>query len=274
MAMPNHLIFVRHGQSEANVIQKHTRHGVDMAVVRMLFARPDWRHRLSTAGVEQAAQVGEWIRQHIADVQTFDALYTSPFLRTRETAAHIGGAHTSGWTIDSRLVERYWGIYGKMSREEQRERFPLTAAQKEDDPWNIRLDGGESLADVHDRFRDFQATLHREQAGKNVFVVTHGDFMNVARSEIERLLPEEWEALDSDKRYKVKNCTILHYTRVNPEDETDVRSKIRWRRYIYPDVPESSPDGGAWVELSERRRYTGDELLGQIEQSPRLIETT
>ena len=104
--------------------------------------------------------------------------------------------------------------------------------------------------------------------------MTHGDFMNVARSEIERLLPEEWEALDSDKRYKVKNCTILHYTRVNPEDETDVRSKIRWRRYIYPDAPESSPDGGAWVELSERRRYTGDELLGQIEQSPRLIETT
>lgn len=272
MAMPNHLIFVRHGQSEANVIQKRTDHGVHPEVMSALFARPDWRHRLSSKGVAQAQDAGVWIRQQIGDLAEFDALYVSPFVRTLETAAYIGGQELGGWTDDSRLVERGWGVYGKMSREQQQVQFPLTAAEKAANPLFTRLDGGESIFDVFTRFRDFQSTLHREQAGKKVFVVTHGDFMNAARYGIERMTPGEWESMDRGEAHKIRNCTILHYSRVNPNDATDVRDTIRWRRYIYPDMPEASPDGGQWIELPERRRYTGAELLAQVEQSDALLQ--
>jgi prolyl-tRNA synthetase len=69
----------------------------------------------------------------------------------------------------------------------------MTAQEKAQNPWYTRLDGGESMPDVYARFRDFQGTLHREQAGKRVCVVTHGDFINAARYGIERMTPEEWE---------------------------------------------------------------------------------
>jgi len=269
--MPRDILFIRHGESEANIVQKNDNHGVSIEVAGTIFSRPDWQQRLTDRGVEQAAIARQFIERELGGLATFDALYVSPFMRTRETAAHLGGMALDGWTIDDRIVERSWGVYGKVSRAEQRAKFPLTAAEKRANPWYIRLDGGESMPDVYGRFRDFQGTLHREQAGKRVAVVSHGDFINVARYGIERMMPEEWEDIDSDPDYVLRNCTLLHYTRVNPNNAEDVREKINWRRYIYPDAIEESPDAGQWVELSERRRYSGAELLMQVERAPRLL---
>jgi broad specificity phosphatase PhoE len=271
MAMPNEIIFARHGQSEANIVQKYDNHGVDPEVASQIFARPDWMNRLSNEGVMQAERAKLWIDANLGGVASFDALYVSPFMRTRETAAHMGGPDVEGWTIDDRIVERSWGVYGKLSRALQQERFPLTAEEKRLNPWYTRLDGGESMPDVYGRFRDFQGTLHREQEGKRVFVVTHGDFMNVARYGIERMTPEEWEDLDNDSEYRITNCMLLHYSRVNPSTG-EVDPKMRWRRYINPLDPDASPDGGRWVELGARRRYTGAELIRQAERAPRLMK--
>ncbi len=274
MAMPNELVFIRHGESEANIVQKRDDHNVDPLVVSELFLRPDWRHRLTEPGVEQAKNAGVWIEQNLGGVASFDALYVSPFLRTRETAAHIGGLDQDGWTIDDRLVERSWGVYGKLPRAEQRAEFPRTAEEKRRNPWYTRLDGGESMPDVYARFRSFQETLHREQAGQRVLAVTHGDFINAARYGVERMMPEEWEELDENSEYTVRNCTILEYTRVNPLDPNDIRDKLHWRRYTYPDAPSMSPDGGEWMELAARRRYLGSELISQAEHSQRLLVPT
>ena len=41
---------------------------------------------------------------------------------------------------------------------------------------------------------------------------------------------------------------------------------------VYPDAPHESPDGGEWVELPKRQRFTGEELLKQIEIAPPLLE--
>lgn len=273
MSMPRDLLFVRHGQSEANIVQKHDDHGIDPRITETIFARPDWRQRLTQEGVEQAKLAKKYLDAELGGLVNFTALYVSPFLRTRETAAYIGGADLENWTIDDRIVERSWGVYGKMPRAEQRAQFPLTAAEKLTNPWYIRLDGGESMPDVYGRFRDFQTTLHREQPDGRVVVVSHGDFINAARYGIERMTPEEWEALDENKTYMLRNCTLLHYTRVNPHNPDDVRDKLHWRRYIYPDAIEQSPDNGQWVELLDRRRYSGAELIEQAEAvAPRLFQ--
>lgn len=272
MAMPNEIILARHGQSEANIVQRGDDHGLSPDVALKIFARPDWRHRLSDQGIEQAKQAKEWIDRELGGLKTFDALYVSPFYRTRETAAYMGGSDLSGWTIDDRIVERSWGVYGKVPRAEQRSQFPLTAKEKIENPWYTRLDGGESMPDVYARFRDFQGTLHREQEGKRVFVVSHGDFINAARYGIERMTPEDWEKLDSDPKYTLRNCMLLHYSRVNPDDSNDIREKITWRRYINPVDPQISPDNGRWMKLPERQRYSGNDLLTQAAVSQRLLE--
>lgn len=273
MAMPNDIVFVRHGQSEANIIHKLDKSGEGHHEKETeVNDRPDWQQRLSKVGIQQAQNAKAWIDAHLGGVSSFDARYVSPFLRTRETAAYIGGLEAGEWTIDDRVVERSWGVYGTVPRAEQRSQFPLTAKLHTSTPWYVRFDGGESMPDVYGRFRDFQGTLHREQAGRRVIVVSHGDFINVARYGIERMRPEEWEAIDRDPRFTIRNCSVIHYTRINPEDENDVRDKITWRRMVYPEALEESPDGGAWVELPARQRFTGAELLQQVAFAPPLLE--
>ena len=61
MTMPRDLLFIRHGESEANTVQKRDDHGVDLALARIIFARPDWQQRLTDRGIEQAKCAKEYI---------------------------------------------------------------------------------------------------------------------------------------------------------------------------------------------------------------------
>jgi len=271
MTMPKELVFVRHGQSEANIVHAIDKVGGENHNLTFINDRPDWKQRLSKVGITQVRNAKKWLDENMDGAASFDARYVSPFLRTRETAAYLGGLDLGEWTIDDRVVERSWGVYGTVARAEQRAHFPLTAKLHHSTPWYVRFDGGESMPDVYGRFRDFQGTLHREQNNNKVLVVSHGDFINVARYGIERMRPEQWEAIDRDARYTIRNCSVLHYSRVNPLDPSDIRDKIHWRRMIYPGAIEESPDGGEWIELPERERFTGTELLKQVEIAPNII---
>ncbi len=271
MPMPNDLVFVRHGQSEANIIQKADKNGTRHEKEQLINDRPDWQQRLSAQGIEQAKAAKKWIDANLGGVTTFDFRYFSPFLRTRETAAYVGGGDCDGWIIEDRVVERSWGVYGSMPRDEREKIFAHTVKAYSQSPWYVKLDGGESRYEVSGRWRDFQGTLHREADGKRVIVVTHGDFIGIARYNIERMLPEQFEEMEEDETQTVKNCTIVHYSRVNPDDPSDVREKLSWRRMIHPTDVENSPFGGRWIELPARPRYTGIELLEQAEYAPRLL---
>jgi broad specificity phosphatase PhoE len=276
MAMPNQLVFIRHGFSEANTVHRVDKEGGTHPLEAEINGRPDWQQRLSKKGIEQAIQAKAWIDENLGGLALFDVRYVSPFLRTRETAAYLSGPGTDvTWTIDDRIAERSWGNYGRVPRAEQRALFPHTAAMQKLTPWYVRFDGGESMPDVFTRFRDFQGTLHREFGGGRVAVVAHGDLMNVARYAIERMTPEQWEAMDGDPRYTIRNCSILQYSRMNPDNEDDVREKITWRRMVYTDKVDgkvvASPDNGEWIELPPRQHYTADELLAQVEMAPALL---
>jgi len=274
MAMPNELVFVRHGQSEANIIQAAGKADDPHPMEPAINDRPDWRQRLSSKGIAQAKLAQQWFEENMGGVASFDALYVSSFLRTRETASYISGDSDASWIIDDRLIERSWGTFGATPVSERGTQFPHTVKMQQATSWFTRYDGGENMPDVSGRFRDFIGTLHRELPDKKVIVVSHGDFINVARYNIERMLPEQWEEMDSGSQYALRNCSIVHYSRVNPADSTDVREKLRWRRIVYPDNIAESPDGGAWVELPNRQQFTGAELRSQTAISPTLLDPT
>lgn len=272
MSMPHELVFVRHGQSEANVVQATHKAGGIHPNEQEILARPDWQQRLSAKGVEQAKIAREWIEKELGGAASFDLRYVSSFLRARETAAHIGGPEVTGWRKDDRIVERNWGVYGKASPEERERLFALTTLQKQVDPLNAGLDGGEALlSGVLLRERDFLDTLHREAADKRVIAVTHGEFMWTARYDLERMSPEQWQELDNDDTQRIKNCAVLHYSRINPEDATDIRKPMKWVRIVYPDDPTGSPNAGEWQEIPDRKMSSGADLLEEVGQFPRLI---
>lgn len=273
MAMPNTLVLVRHGESEANLVhsyekksKRHDRHDE-------VYKRPDWLQRLSAKGVTQATAAGAWLKSNGMQPETFfQRCYASTFMRARETAYHLGG-DAPEWLLDDRIKERDWGHYGKTPKDERIVIFPDTHWNHENNKWYARLDGGESLADnVLMRARDFVGTLHRDMSGKNVLVVSHGEFMLTMRYLIERMLPEEWLIMDEDAAQDIKNCSILIYTRINPDDPNDIRDHLSWMRMVYPYDEQNSPFSGQWISISEKRSVRGNDLGLQLNYSPPLVD--
>lgn len=272
MPMPNELVFVRHGQSEANVIQKADKAGQPHERRKLVRQRPDWEQRLTPLGVEQAMLAKQWIDIHLGGAASFDLRYATKFYRGRETAAYIGGEDCGGWRLDDRLIERDWGHYGAVSEKVRSKKYKNTKQLHEISPWYTRLDNGQSRSDMTSSVRDFFDTLHREADGKRVLVVAHGDLMGNVRYNVEGMLPEEFKVLEEDKTQTIGNACLLIYSRMNPFDETDIRAHITWRRMINPVFPNESPFEGEWVELPPRPKFTGADLLAQVEFAPRLLK--
>lgn len=271
MTMPMRRVLVRHGQSEANVVQKELIADLDPEVIAEIYSRPDWMQRLSPLGVEQAKNAGEWIRREIGALASFDVIYASPFLRTFETACYAAGDEAVEFTPEDRIIERDWGLYGKVSKTDQELFYPNTYHNKKIDPLYARLDNGESIMDVFLRWRDMAGTMHREYPDGQVLMFTHGDYMMTDRYGSERLLPEEFVALMKDSDEDMLNCSVIDRTRQNPFDEDDVRTKPTWMRVVHTVCPELSPNGGDWVELKSRRTYTVQEALGRVAATPSLL---
>lgn len=190
MGMPYDLVIIRHGESEANVVHRQESDGVIHPNHVDVYERPDWLQRLSPKGIDQAKSAGEWLRNNFIDPNKFDRCYGSTFMRTRETAYHVGGEQ-SHWLLDDRLKERDWGKFGASPKEERALLFPDTFKNHKVNKWYSRMDGGESLADnVLMRVRDFIGTLQRDMDGKKVLIVSHGEFMLTMRYLLERMLPK------------------------------------------------------------------------------------
>ncbi len=133
--MPEDLVLVRHGQSEANIVQKRFKRDPQAAAPDGFFDRHDSEMRLSPTGRAQARAAGDWLRRN--GLGTFDLYYVSPHVRTVETAATL--ALGGEWVIDVRWRERDWGEFGVLNQVERAERFALSQKLKDRDPsYNAR----------------------------------------------------------------------------------------------------------------------------------------
>ncbi|MDO8335956.1 MAG: histidine phosphatase family protein, partial [Candidatus Saccharibacteria bacterium] len=192
MSMPLNLIFVRHGESEANVMQDYSKKGKKHPNAKEVYKTPDWQIRLSKKGEEQPGIAGKWLIDNIGQSDLEKAKkYHSPYIRARQTAALLGIPDGEGWLSDDRIVERSWGIYGTLPLKTQSEYFPMTTQYKEVNPWYASLEGGESLSSgVLLRVRNFLDSLHREASDGTAVAVAHGELIWVVRYVLERMTPE------------------------------------------------------------------------------------
>ncbi len=270
MGMPQDFVMVRHGNSEANVIQALYKQDPDAQAPEGFFDRHDSRMRLSATGREQAARAGEWLTNEFPD--GFDRYYVSPLARTMETAARlaIGGA----WIPDDRWRERDWGEYGVLNESQQIDRYELSHRLKGQHKWYWCPPGGESLATgVRLRFEDILETAHRETDRKRVIAVTHGEMIDVARFVLERMTPEAWLEDNKMPERKISNCQVLHYTRVNPITK-EMADQLRWFRSVCPWDESRSWNNGEWMAIQPRQKYSDAELLDAVEKFPPLLEET
>jgi alpha-ribazole phosphatase/probable phosphoglycerate mutase len=141
------IIFVRHGESEANVAQCIND---DPARIVNLTAR----------GREQAMAVGEALRD-----AAFTHAYASEFPRARQTAACILRHHACELRIDARLNERRSGMDG----------LPVDTFNDlvRTDPLRIKPPRGESFLEQMERLRSFLDDLSARHPQATVLAVSH-----------------------------------------------------------------------------------------------------
>lgn len=266
--MPDDLIMIRHGESEANIIQEIL-YGDDIEKQQKIkdFSKYYDAHiRLTQQGNRQAAAAGQWLKDN--NISTFNCYYVSPHVRTLETAANL---QLSGdWHIDDRLREQNWGEYHLISWDEIQADSPASRRIRDQNYWYWRPRGGETLSgDVRERFESFLTTLHEKTMDKKVIAVSHGGYMQTARFVLERLTPDQWLAQVETPEYKLWNSQILHYTKINPET-SEKAPYLKWRRSICPWDETHSWNDGKWVEINTRK-YSDKDLLEEVKKHQRLL---
>ncbi len=147
------IYFLRHGQTDLNIIRA-LQGQIDMP--------------LNAQGKQQAQEVHQWVQEHQIH---FDAIFSSPLDRAKETASIVTGHQ--GIHMDSNLLEINYGPYeGKVFSELNQDMIDFLMRK---DP-SSSPEGVESLDDVQVRANTFMSNL-RLQPYQNVLIVTHGVIM-------------------------------------------------------------------------------------------------
>ncbi len=267
--MPNNLILIRHGESEGNVASLRSRQGDDSAYSEEFRNRHSSLWRLSEKGREQAKIAGDWIRAQRGEHEPFFRCYTSEYIRAMETASLLN-IKDATWYSDFYLRERNYGDFDRMPKAEREEFFSKSMKEREIEPLYWTPPNGESLADVGLRVDRLFQTLHRECDSKDVVVVCHGEVMRMVQVRLERMTQEKFHEVDSSKDTKdyIHNTQIIWYTRVNPENENDIRPYTSWVKSVCP-WDETKSDN-TW-KLIPRQRFTNEELLKRVERIDPLV---
>lgn len=263
---PTDLILVRHGQSEANVVQKGFKEGKDIRT-KEFHGRHDSEFRLSKRGIKQAKAAGAFIKSNFLDTDYWpDRFLCSPLNRTMETAIEMG--ISDEWEFRDELREREWAEVSLLSPQERREVYQHNEKLRQMSYYYWRPPGGESIADVvTNRTKPLLSTLYRENRGNSVIMVTHGEFIWAMRCHLERLHPIEFNIQDKDPAYKLPNCVLIHYSRRHPESG-ELNDRFMWRRVICPWDDKQSWNDGQWLELPlQRRAVTSSQMRKWFERA-------
>lgn len=212
---PLRLVLVRHGESEANVVQQLVDEGESFGFPPEYAKVNDTDVPLTEKGREQARKAGAYLEKHFG---SFDISFVSPFRRTQETFDGILAGHQNHFVAthlrknmryDSRLREKDFGAVNFLTKDEIQRFFPFEWSRKErEGKYLYRPLGGESWYDVKDlRVTGVLNTIYRDHPGKTVLIVSHSVVIRCFRMKLERF--DEDDAIRNiDKGSALDSCGI------------------------------------------------------------------
>ena len=125
---------------------------------------------LTEEGINQAIELGEEISK-----MDIDVIYTSPIKRAYRTAKEIKANLNINVVSDDRLKEINFGEYEGSTEEELLELgLGKEIAEIFNGNMKVQAPGGESLAELYNRVKDFLDELLVLEKDKNILIVTHG----------------------------------------------------------------------------------------------------
>lgn len=263
--MPKNLFLVRHGQSEGNLVRKQFENTQNESFFSDEFlGLHESQYQLTPLGVEQAEKAGRWLLENSLTV--FDRMLVSNNVRAMQTAAHLNLPNTN-WMIDFNLRERDGGLFNVLTPSQKDKNYSDQQKFYNTQPFLFRPPQGESVADVCQRIKVVLDTLARECDGKNVIIVCHGHVMRAFRIILERMSLQKTNnlLLAQEEWAQVPNCSIIHYTRENPEDtKEELSNYFDWVRVIRPAGGGTLKDDFSKIE---RKKYSNDDLLSEAKSN-------
>jgi broad specificity phosphatase PhoE len=128
---------------------------------------------LSELGRRQARAIADRLRP-----ESFDSIYTSDLSRARTTAETIASPHGIPVILDKRLREFSFGEWEGLTWLEIAARNP-SLSESTDIIGAYAPPGGETIADVIERWRSFHADVQRADE-RRVLIVTHAGMLHAA----------------------------------------------------------------------------------------------
>lgn len=196
------VVFVRHAESTGNTMSSDE---------RALFEESNFSYALTERGRKQALCVGEYFHQQN---MVFDVCFHSTFHRTKETLecmfSRISQEMPRNIIEDSRLNEKYDGIFHELTMAEINQRYPeQIRIRKKNGYYHHRAPGGENCPDVEMRIRSFISDLNTLYEGSRILVVSHGNWFLLMQKILHKMTVDEF--LISKER-DCKNCSVTRYT--------------------------------------------------------------
>jgi len=268
--LPLDLILVRHGQSEGNAAKRLSEKDDHTAFAKLTTGRHSRSYRLSKRGREQAMMAGDWLKaEFLKDGTTFDRFIVSEYTRAMETAALLQ-LPDANWYRNFYLTERDWGDIEAAPENERNEKFRDALNMRAIEPFFWKPPNGESFAELCLRLDHVLQSLERHFSDKKVIIVCHGEVMRGFRVLLERMSQQSFKNsyLSKEKEENIHNCEILHYSRKDPESGK-LEDRIHWLRRIRP--TEMPVWNTGWQKI-ERSKYSNDELLKIVEETPTVLE--
>ena len=183
------IIFIRHGESEANVQQ--------------IISNTGYIHGLTDLGKKQAEILAIKLRESYPKLRK---IISSPLKRADETAKIICDQYNSEHSIDDRLMEFNTGILeGKSDSKSWNQLYDLWKLWLSGEGRSQALPGGKSLDIVVKRIEDFLKDTTREYFDDDIIMcVSHGGVIQTA-------LPYVKDIREADKlkSYTLNNTDIV-----------------------------------------------------------------
>jgi len=264
--MPIDLVLVRHGESEGNLAQTHSKNGDDSLWTPEFKQKHNCQYRLTDRGRNQARAAGKWIKEHMG---TFDAYFTSEYIRAMETAALLD-IPKARWLADFFLRECDQGVLAGLSKQERKKRYASELKRREQDSFFVSPLGGESIANSCLRTHRVLSHLQRVCNGQKVLIVCHGNIIWTFRICIEKMKQKRFKKKLEDPREKVHNCQIIHYSRRDPYTGV-IYPNLTYYRSVCPwDLSLSGQ--GKWVKI-KTPIWTNNHLLKVVYSVPQILNT-
>lgn len=142
---------------------------------------------LNDAGEQEIEKICEWLKRR--GIKN-DVIYSSPSLRTVQTAQMISKVYKKDFEILDNLHNRKRGIWSGLTFEQIEKKYPHMLELMHTNPMSFCPDGGETISDFNNRVQAVLKEIVEKNIGNRVIIVTHSGVVQAAISNAIGIPPE------------------------------------------------------------------------------------